>query len=570
MIIKKGTALSNGIAIGKAYVFFRDKVNVKSYKVQNVTAEIAKLNRAVSHTSKMLDQLQLLSKTYKELYEVYKMLLTDNSFIGRTVALIESESVNAEYALKKVTDEFMYKMSLSDNDYLKARMHDIQDIYMRIIRYMSNLSVENFNEASEDNIIIFNDFSVTDIDTMVNKKIKGFVSVTGNKMAHKSIIARESGLSAVSGIKNIESNIKNGDLVIVDGFLGYLIINPDESTLEKYQKKKSDYENFIQSLKNSHDTGCYTTDNEEITLYANINSNDELTHINVHGLHGVGLYRTEYIYINNGFMKEDEQYELLRNALISLKGRPLTVRTFDLGGDKISKFMPYVVEENPALGLRAVRYSMKYPEFFSAQIRAVLRAGVEGDIRLLIPMVSSIDELLVVKSIIENEKLRLSELNIPYRENLPVGIMIEVPSAAISINKFIKYADFFSVGTNDLIQYTLGVDRNNEEVNYLYSPVNPSVLMLLKNIHDEIAKSGKDVSICGELAGDSRYISVLIGLGYRVFSMNPRASYMIRKMITSLSVKECESFVNVILSCDTSDEIESLISAFNNKQLFVD
>lgn len=570
MIIKKGAVISNGIAIGKALVICRDKISVKGYRTQDTDTEIEKLYTAVSHTSKLLDQMQLLSKRYKELYDVYKLLLTDESFIGKAVSMINEEKVNAEYALKKVTDNLMNKLSISDNEYFQARMHDIKDIYMYLVRYMSNIVVESIEEADENSILIFNDFTVSDIDAMIKKKVKGFVSSSGNKMSHKGIIVRESGIVAVSNIKHTDTVIKTGDIVIVDGFLGYVSINPDETTLKKYKKKKDDYDNFLYSVKYENDTTCKTKDGSIVSLYANINSNDELTYINVHGLNGVGLYRTEFLYINNGLLSEEEQYNIYKTALHILHNKPLVIRTFDLGGDKISRFMPNSIEENPALGLRAVRYSMKYRDFFTAQIRAALRAGTSGDIRLLLPMISSVDELLEVKSIIENEKKRLQEMNIPYRDNIPVGIMIEVPSTAVAIERFIKYADFFSVGTNDLIQYMICVDRNNEDVSSLYSPVHPAILCTLKNIYDKVSESGKSISICGELAGDGRYTAVLIGLGYRSFSMNPRSSYIIRKMLSTFDVDDCKRLVNILLSCDTIDEIEALITDFNGKQILSD
>ena len=570
MIIKKGTTISNGIAIGKALIIYRDKISVKGYNINDIEQEIEKLNSAVSYTLKLLDQMQLLSKTYKELYDVYKLLLTDESFIGKAVSIIKEEKVNAEYALKKVTDGLMNKLSLSDNDYFKARMHDIKDIYLRLISHMSNILVENLDDADENTILVFNDFAVSDIDTMVKRKVKGFISDVGSKISHKSIIVRESGLVAVSGIRNADTYIKNGDTLIVDGFLGYVAVNPDKASMAKYEKKKADYESYLNSVKNEHDTSCKTLDGSMVSLYANINSNDELTHLNVHGMQGVGLYRTEFLYINNGFLGEEEQYNILRTALLSMQNKPLTVRTFDLGGDKVSRFMPNSVEENPALGLRAIRYSMKYRDFFSAQIRAVLRAGISGDIRLLLPMVSSIDELLEVKMLIESEKKRLQEMNIPYRDNIPLGIMVEVPSTAILIEKFIKYVDFFSVGTNDLIQYVLGVDRNNENVSHLYASAHPAVLSLLKNVYDKVSAAGKPISICGELAGDCRYTAILIGMGYRSFSMNPRSSYMIRKTISSFSAKDCEKLVNILLSIDTVEEIEALISDFNSKKILSD
>ncbi|MDE7168875.1 MAG: phosphoenolpyruvate--protein phosphotransferase [Mucispirillum sp.] len=568
MIIKKGTSLSGGIAIGSAVTVFRNKLSVKGYKVKDTDKEINKLNEAVSNTSKFFDQLQLLSKTYKELHDVYKMLLTDESFIGKTVFLIESEKLNAEYALKKVTDSFLHKLSLSGNEYLKAKMHDIKDIYMRLQFYMSDTPFETFEDADKDSILIFDDFAVDDIDCMIKKHIKGFASRYGSKISHKSIIVRESGIAAVSGISNPDKSVKTGDIVIIDGFMGRIIINPNKETLERYEKKKADYNNFINSFKIDKDASCKTADGENITLLANINNNDELTHINVHGLHGIGLYRTEFLYIKEGAISEEMNYRLLSNALSALKGKPLTVRTFDLGGDKISRFMPHNVEENPALGLRAIRYSMKYSEFFAAQIRAVLRAGLHGDIRLMFPMISSVDELLEVKEFINQEIFRLKELRIPHKDNIPIGIMIELPSAALSIEKLVKYADFFSVGTNDLIQYTIGVDRNNDNVSYLYSPAHPAVISMLENICDVVLNHGKEVSICGEMASESRYICVLLGMGYRTFSMSPKFSYMARRIISSLSAEKCREFVQTLKNCDRIEEIEDAISNFNDNVFF--
>lgn len=568
MILKKGIGISNGIAIGNALVFLRNKVSIKGYKVHDTQLEIDKFHNAISMTSKFLDQLQLLSKTYRDLYETYKLFLTDDAFISKVVSLIEEDKINAEYALKKITDMYIQKLSASDDEYFKAKIYDIKDIYMRLISEMSDTQIENFENATEDSILIFNEFNVADIDNMVKKGIKGFASQTGSKISHKSIIVRESGLVAVSNIVNIGTTIKDGDTVIIDGFLGYLIVNPDAHTLASYKKKKEEYDNYTLSIKNEKDTSCVTQDGKQITLLANINSNDELSHINVFGFHGVGLYRTEFLYIKEGYISEDRHYEILRDAIHSLKDKPLVVRTFDLGGDKISHFMPHSIEENPALGLRAIRYSMRYRDFFASQIRAILRAGVYGDVRLMLPMVSSIEELINARRIIDEESERLFDMNIPFNNNLPIGIMVELPATAYAIDKFSKYADFFSVGSNDLIQYTIGVDRNNDNVNYLFSPVHPGVIGFLKRIHDEIELVKKPLSICGELASDVHYLPLLIGLGYDTLSLNTRSSFIVRKKIASLSVEKCKMLVDVILSCDTASEAENLLTAFNDREIF--
>ncbi|MBQ3033035.1 MAG: phosphoenolpyruvate--protein phosphotransferase [Deferribacterales bacterium] len=570
MIIKKGIAVSSGIAIGKCCLVDRNKVFVTGYTVSDVESEIDKLKEAVNYTSGVIDRLQysnIVGKINKELYDAYKLLLEDELFIGEAVSIIKKEKVNAEFALKKVRDNFIDTMMASDNEYMRGRAYDIEHIYQRIQRHMSNIKYDEFDEADSDSLIISHDLAASDIEVIIKKGIKGFATDIGSKTSHNAIMAKSAGLVSVMGLADIYDSVSNGITVIIDGFLGQVIVEPDEKTLSIYKKKMDEYNKFLSSFNKVKDRNCFSKDGVQIHLSANIENNAEITLLDVYGLKGVGLYRTEFLYLNNSVMKDEEpQYKAYSEAVSMLRGKQLTLRSFDLGGDKISRYMPFPDENNPAMGLRAIRFCLKHENFFRTQLRAVLRAAAEGDIRLLIPMVSSVDELINVKDIIDSECNKLKNDNIPYN-SVKIGVMIELPSAAMSIDKFVPYADFFSVGTNDLIQYLLGVDRNNENVNHIYSPAHFSVISILKHLYMRAKVAGKEISICGEIAGDCRYISMLIGIGYRSFSMSPRASYMVRKVISMLDTSECSSLVEDMLAAPSVKDAEKILTIFNNNKV---
>lgn len=569
MIIKKGVAVSSGIAIGKCHLVDRNKVFIIGYTITDVEGEVKKLKAAVRYTSGVLDKLQasnISGKINTEIYDAYKLFLEDELFIGAAEAIIKNENVNAEYALKKVRDNFVRTMTSSDNEYMRDRLHDIEHIYQRMQRHMYNIKYDEFDEAGSDSIIISHDLTASDIGTIVKKGIKGFAVDTGSKTAHSAIMAKAAGIVCVVGLGDICSCVSDGDTIIIDGFLGQVVVAPDERTLTDYEKKMEDYNRFLASFSTVKDIRCFLKDGEAVHLFANIENNGEISLLNVHGLEGVGLYRTEFLYMNSSNMSEDEQYNIYSEAVSMLHGKPLVLRSFDLGGDKFSRYMPRHEEQNPALGLRAVRYCLKYDEFFKTQIRAILRAASLGDIRLLIPMVSSADEIMEVRKIIASEGAKLNAAGVSHKENIKIGIMIELPATAMCPEKFFPFADFFSIGTNDLIQYLLGIDRANEYVRHLYSPAHPSVIMLLSKIYSDLKSAGKDVSVCGEMAGDCHYIPMLIGMGYRSFSMNPRASYMVRKVVSVFEVSECEKLISDMLAAPTVQAAEEILIRFNNEK----
>lgn len=570
MITKKGIAVSSGIAIGDCYPVDRNKVFISAQRIKDVDGEITKLKAAVNYTTDSIEQLKysnIVGKVNRELYEAYKLLLEDELFIGEAEGIVRKEKVNAEYALKKVRDNIISAMSASDNEYIKERIYDIDHIYQRMQRHMSNLSYDEFEDAGADDIIISNDITPSDIEIMMKKGIKGFATNLGSKHSHNSIIARATGIVAVVGLRDIYDMVKKGDTIILDGFLGHAIINPDEKTMAHYQKRRADYQDFLFSCNKMKDCSCHTFDGQDVDLYANVENNDEITLVDVYGLKGVGLYRTEFVYMNDPDIGEESQYKTYLNAAKKLRGKELVLRTFDFGGDKVGRYIPQNREDNPAMGLRAVRYCLKNHNFFKEQLMAILRASVGSDLKLLIPMVSSVDELMDVRELITEACQMLKNKSIPHNENIKVGIMVELPSTAIALDKFMDHADFFSVGTNDLIQYILGVDRNNPDVNHLYSPAHHSVVSLLTHICKTASIHGKDVSLCGEIAGDCRYLPMLLGIGYRSFSMTPRASFMVRKAVSLLNVPECEELVKKISDSPTVKESENIIATFNADKL---
>lgn len=570
MIIKKGIAVSSGIAIGKCYPIDRNKVFISGHRITDVEGEIKKLKAAVNYTSDVFDKLSysnIVGKVNRELYETYKLFLEDELFIGEAESIVRKDKVNAEYALKKVRDNIISGMSASDNAYLKERVYDIDHIYQRMQRHMSNIGYEEFEDATDDDIIISNDITPSDIEIIIKKGIKGFATDLGSKHSHNSIIARSAGLIFVVGLRNVYDQIKKGDTIIIDGFVGQIIINPDAQTLSQYERKRSDYMNFLLSYSKLKDSTCKTVDGADINLYANVENNEELTLIDIYGLKGVGLYRTELVYMNNPDMGEESQYGTYLAASKKLKGKEFVIRTFDFGGDKIGKYIHSSHEENPAMGLRAIRYCLKNKDFFKDQLRAILRVAYCCDVKLMLPMVSSVDELLDVKEMIDAQCDELSAKHIDHNRNIKLGIMVELPSAALSLDKFMPHVDFFSVGTNDLIQYLLGVDRNNSEVSHLYSPAHHSVVSILSHIFHTASLYKKDIAVCGEIAGDCRYLPMLLGIGFRSFSMNPRSAYIIRKAVGILNIDDCEKLVDEIEASPSVKEADNIIVKFNDEKL---
>jgi len=545
--ILKGIPSCDGISIGRCYVLDRQKIQVRRYSItdEEVSQEINKLKVAIDKTAEYIETSKnmsedTLTEEHSFIFDIYLMLLRDNMLIGEAEDNISVKLVNAEYALSLACAKLMVQFEKSPNEYLRERKYDINNIVQKILRFMSDEEMNTVLDAENADIIIAHDLTPADTSHMTKKNIRGFATDLGSRTSHTSILARSMGIPAVVGLGDIASAAKDGNLIIIDGFEGIVIVDPDEETLDRYKTKDNRYSEYIDDLSSLKDDVSETKDGVRIHTYSNIELNDELWLSNLYNHDGVGLYRTEYIYMQYGNVTEEKQFEILKEAAIANSGKPMVVRTFDLGADKLSKYMPHPDEQNPAMGLRAVRYSLKYRDFFHKQLRAILRASSYGDVRILFPMISGMEEFYKCKDALESAKEELRTQKVEFNEEIKIGVMMELPSLAVISDFIAPEVDFFSVGTNDLIQYTLGIDRNNEFVAYLYRPAHPAVLHTLKKIIDSATNAGIECTVCGEIAGEPKYIPFLIGMGYRHLSMSPALLLKARMILRALDIEACE------------------------------
>lgn len=572
MITLTGIKASEGIVIGKALIIDKRILNVKRRNIDpsEVENEIEKLKKAVNETEKyMLSVKEMttedLASGHQFIFDVYLMLLKDDMLIGGTERYIKEHLVNAEYALSVVSGHFIKLFSNAKDEYLKERKNDIKHIVKKLLNFMVDKGYESISNFKEDLIIIAHDLSPYEVAHFYKNSVKGFALDMGSKTSHTSIILRAMGIPAVVGLENATYIVSNDDTVIVDGLAGKVIVDPDEETLLQYKVKEKGYLNFVEKLSKLKDKEVLTKDNVKINLFANVEINDEISIALDYNSQGIGLYRTEFFYLEKGDMPEDEQFEILKEAANLIKNKELTIRTFDLGGEKLSDLLPHPDENNPVLGLRAIRYSLRFKDFFKKQIRAILRTSAFGNIKIMFPMISGIEEIDQAKSLLQECKDELRKKGIAFDENIKVGIMVELPSLALISDLAAQEVDFFSVGTNDLIQYTLGIDRNNEYVAYLYRPSHPAVLTLLKNIIDSANKFNIDATVCGEMAGDPMYIPVLIGLGYTNLSMSPSQLLKAKLLISQIDTKDCKELLNDMLTCKYAKKAEEKLKDFLSK-----
>jgi phosphotransferase system enzyme I (PtsI) len=567
--ILKGIPSSDGICIGRCRILDRQKIHVRRYSISSadVQSEIDKLNNAIAKTAQYIESSKTMSadtltEEHAFIFDIYLMLLRDSMLTGEAETLVKKHLINSEYALSMACAGLMAQFDKSSNEYLRERKSDINNVVQKILRFMTDEGLQTVLEAEDADIIIAHDLTPSDTSQMTKKNIRGFATDLGSRTSHTSILARSLGIPAVVGLEDIASAADDGDLLIVDGFEGIVIIDPDVETLESYRRKDSRYSEYVHTLAKLKDDLPVTKDGERIFTYSNIELNDELYLSNAYNHDGVGLYRTEYIYIEHGDVSEEKQFQILKEAAEKNGGKPLVIRTFDLGADKLSKYMPHPKEQNPAMGLRAVRYSLKYKDFFNKQLRAILRASVYGDVRVLFPMISGMEEYHMCLLALQQAKQELDFEDIPYNPEIKAGVMMELPSLAVISDIIAAETDFFSVGTNDLIQYTLGIDRNNEFVAYLYRPSHPAILTTLKKIIKSAENAGIECTVCGEIAGEPKYIPFLLGLGYRHLSMSPALLLKARRIIRALSVADCEELVDRLSQIKIAGEAEAMLSKF--------
>jgi phosphoenolpyruvate-protein phosphotransferase (PTS system enzyme I) len=530
--MEKGIAASKGYAIGQVVIKHNKVVDVVEKKIEDVKSEVDRfesvLLEARSQITTIKDKASVdLGADKAEVFESHLMLLDDPEFSGTVIEKIQDEKINAEKSVKDVVDGYLKIFANMDNEYMKERAADIRDVGGRLLSILSGASNESLLNIPENSIVVAHDLTPSDTAQLDRTKVIAFLTDIGGRTSHSAIMARTLEIPAVVGMNDVTTSVKSGDTVIVDGTEGIVIINPTQDEIEEYTAKKITYENEKEKLKTLINTKTVTKEGKRIEVAGNIGNPKDVNKVLENGGDGIGLFRTEFLYMDRkNLPTEEEQFESYKYVLEKMENRPVVIRTLDIGGDKKLEYLPMPAEMNPFLGYRAIRICLDRIDIFKVQLRALLRASVYGNLRIMFPMISSLSEFISAKDILEKCKMELELEGKNFSESIQVGIMIEIPAAAVMADEFAKYVDFFSIGTNDLIQYTLAADRMNEKVSYLYNPMHPAVLRLIKMTIEAAHNEGKWCGMCGEMAGDERAVSKLLEFGLDEFSMS--ASSMLR------------------------------------------
>ncbi len=563
MIEFAGISASPGIALGKAFLFLEEKLAIPKYEVSHVQAEFESERFEAAVRAAHQEMKTLAPGRNNALLETQLLMLDDPEFHGKIRQGIESSGKNAEWVLLQTIEELSAKLDNASSAYLKERAVDFHDVGRRIMNHLLYKERPNLSAIREPVILVTHNLMPSDALTLNKKYVLGIAADVGGKTSHTAILARSMEIPAVLGLSDVSRRVESGDEVIVDGNSGAVIVNPDKKSRTLYLKRKSDWEHKYILLKEMVDLPAETRDGKLIKLEANIEIPEEADSVRAHGADGIGLFRSEFLFLQpNRFPTEEEQYKAYCTVLKSLGERSVTIRTLDLGGDKAMPGFPVDSEANPILGWRAIRFCLARPEIFKIQLRALLRASVHGTLRIMFPLISGAGELDVITALLDEVKSELTREGIPFKLNIPMGIMIEVPSAAVTSDILAGKVDFFSIGTNDLIQYSLAVDRGNERVAYLYEPFHPGVLRLIKLTIDNAHAHGVPVGMCGEMAGDPLATIVLLGLGLDNFSMGAIGIPLIKKIIRSVGAMEAEAFVRTLLPMQSGREIESTVRSW--------
>jgi len=567
-IILNGIGASPGICIGKAYLV--DKEGgvdvVRQYFIgkENLQHETKRFKAAVK---KAKDELRVIIKNSNEelrqqsnILETHVVMLKDKMLYGKTIETIEDEGINAEWALKKVASSLKSMFQNMPDSYLKERAADIVHVSDRVMKNLVGAEALNIADISKRVILIAHDLSPAEASQIQLEKIKGFVTNRGGKASHTSIIARTLEIPAVTGLDNATGIIRNDELIIVDGTTGTVIVHPTEETLIKYEERKSRYEEYRSAITRESHLVAETTDGFQLSVMGNIELPEEVVSVIDHGGDGIGLYRTEFQYLNSSvFPSEDELFDKYMDVVEVIAPKPVTIRTLDINGDNAIAHVPKYDEANPALGLRGIRYCLQNPEVFKTQIRAILRVAAYGNVRILIPMISSYDEVCETKRILNEVADSLDKEGAVFNRDIEVGIMIEVPSAVTMADVMAENVDFFSIGTNDLIQYLLAIDRGNSRVAYLYNPLHPAIIRAVKHVADVAREKGIKVFMCGEMASDPICMPVLLGLGLDELSMNPQSIPAVKSMVRSLSIEDTNLFMQDVLKQTSATAVMKLV-----------
>jgi len=563
----KGIGVSPGIAIGRALIMETvGSVYRVPIKAEDVPREIARFEEALVKTAEELKELKAkvsrsIGDEYASIFDAHAMILSDPSFADKVLQKIEVDKVNAEWAIYEVQEELEARFESFENEYLRDRGEDIKDVSSSLLKNLQGMAHHDLSEIDHDVIIVAEDLTPSDTVRFNRKPIVGFATESGGRTSHTSIIAKSLFMPAIIGVPRLTKILDNEELIILDGYEGTIIVNPSPAVIQEYRSKVSRHEEYETNLLKNKNQPATTKDGRHVSLQANIELVEELEDAVRYGAEGIGLYRSEFLYISKSPLlpSEDEHFEVYRKLAEAMDPEWVVIRTFDLGGKKLAREVIGIKEDNPVLGLRALRLCMKHRDMFTTQLRALLRASAFGKIKIMFPLVSGIQELRQVKTLITEIKSDLDREGIAYNRELQIGIMIEVPAAAMIADVLATEADFFSIGTNDLIQYSLAIDRGNENVNYLYEPLHPAILRLVKFVIDSGKKAGIPVSMCGEMASDPLYAIVLLGLGLEIFSMSPSSIPVLKDVLRSVRYKECRRISEAALQKKTAQEIEEFV-----------
>lgn len=561
----KGIAASDGIAIAKVFRLEEPNLEVTADEITDVEAEIARFEDAIAKTVIDLKAIRVkavmsLGEEEAQVFDAHINMVNDPELVGQTTEKIKTESVNAASAFDAVANQFVAMFEAMDNEYFRERAADIKDVKKRMLSHLLGVALNDPSSINEEVVVVAYDLTPSDTAQLDRNFVKGFATNIGGRTSHSAIMARSLEIPAIVGMGSILEDTTNGELVILDGIEGIIIPQPSEAQITEYKAKIQELKAMKEELKKLKDEPTVTVDGHHVELAANIGTPEDAIGATANGAEGVGLYRTEFLYMDrNELPTEEEQFAAYKAVLEEMKNKPVIVRTLDIGGDKELPYLQLPHEMNPFLGYRAIRICLDRKDLFRTQLRALLRASIYGKLYVMFPMIATLDEFREAKQALLDAKDELISEGIEVSEDIQVGMMVEIPSSAVLADQFAKEVDFFSIGTNDLIQYSMAADRMSEKVSYLYQPYNPSILRLIKMVIDAAHREGKWTGMCGEMGGDTMAIPLLLGLGLDEFSMSATSILAARKQIGNLSKNEMEKMAEVALNMSTVDQVIELV-----------
>ncbi|WP_159722714.1 phosphoenolpyruvate--protein phosphotransferase [Enterococcus sp. CSURQ0835] len=568
----KGIAASDGVAVAKAYLLVQPDLSFDKKSVEDTAAEEKRLADALAASSAELQKIRdkaakSLGEEEAQVFDAHLMVLSDPEMIGQINSHIKDNKVNAEAALKEVTDMYIGMFeAMDDNAYMQERAADIKDVTKRVMAHLLGVTLPDPSMIDEEVVVVAHDLTPSDTAQLDKNFVKAFVTDIGGRTSHSAIMARSLEIPAIVGTKEITAKVKVGDQLAVNGIIGEVIVNPTDEQAAEFKKAGEDYAAQKAEWEKLKEAETVTADGKHFELAANIGTPKDLEGVHNNGAEAIGLYRTEFLYMDSpDFPTEEDQFEAYKAVLEGMGDKPVVVRTMDIGGDKELNYLKLPHEMNPFLGYRALRISLSElgDGMFRTQLRALLRASAFGNLRIMFPMVATLKEFRAAKKLFDEEKAKLVKEGVKISDSIQVGIMIEIPAAAVLADKFAKEVDFFSIGTNDLIQYTMAADRMNEQVSYLYQPYNPSILRLIKNVIDAAHAEGKWAGMCGEMAGDQTAVPLLMGMGLDEFSMSATSVLKTRSLMKKLSTTDMAELADKALKeCDTMEEVVALVEQY--------